>query len=120
MRTLDPADEQFIADYDNKNESTDFKRAHGFNYHNGPQWLWITGYYLRAKLLWSPKEQQLETVEHVNEVLARHRDALFNSEWKSLPELTAADGSLCRDSCPAQAWSCATILESIFDLQQYQ
>lgn len=119
VKTLDPSDEQYVGDYDNKNESSDFKRAHGYNYHNGPEWLWLTGYYLRAKLLWAPEEQRAETLEHVQEVLARHREALFTSEWKSLPELTSADGALCRDSCPAQAWSTATILEAVYDVQQY-
>lgn len=120
VKTLDPSDEQYVGDYDNKNETSDFKRAHGFNYHNGPEWLWITGYYLRAKLLWSPKENQRETIEHVKIVLSRHRESLFLSEWKSLPELTSSNGKLCPDSCPAQAWSCATILEAIYDLQQIQ
>ncbi|CAF0767665.1 unnamed protein product [Adineta steineri] len=119
IRTLDPSDEQYNGDYDNKNESSDFKLAHGYNYHNGPEWVWITGYYLRAKLLWSPVEQRKETLEHVQEVLARHRETLFTSEWKSLPELTSTNGSLCRDSCPAQAWSSATILEAVYDIQQY-
>ena len=120
IKTLDPFDEQYVGEYDNKNESTDFKRAHGFSYHNGPEWLWLTGYYLRAKLRWSPDELYEETLEHVREVLARHREALFSSEWKSLPELTSADGVFCRDSCPAQAWSCATILEAMYDLEQRQ
>ncbi|UJR29920.1 hypothetical protein I4U23_017468 [Adineta vaga] len=119
IKTLDPSDEQYVADYDNKNESSDFKRAHGYNYHNGPEWVWLTGYYLRAKLLFSPKEKRHETREHVQEVLTRHRQTLFASDWKSLPELTSDNGSFCRDSCPAQAWSCATILEAVYDVQQY-
>ena len=24
-----------------------------FNYRNDPEWLWLTGYYIRAKLYWS-------------------------------------------------------------------
>lgn len=118
MKTLDPSDEQYVADYDNKNESNDFKRAHGFNYHNGPEWVWLTGYYLRAKLLWSPKDQLNKTIEHVQQVLTKHRQTIDISPWKSLPELTSSDGNFCRDSCPAQAWSTATILEAVYDLQQ--
>ncbi len=120
IKTLDPADAQYVGDYDNDNNSSDFKRAHGYNYHNGPEWLWLTGYYIRAKLLWSPHEQRSQTLEHVKEILARHREALFASEWRALPELTSADGKFCSHSCPAQTWSSATLLEALYDLQQYE
>lgn len=119
IKTLNPSDQQYIGDYDNKNESNDFKCAHGYNYHNGPEWIWITGYYLRAKLYWSPKDKLKQTIEHVEEVLTKHRDIINTSEWKSLPELTSSNGLFCEDSCPAQAWSSATILEALYDLQQF-
>jgi glycogen debranching enzyme len=46
-----------------------------------------------------------------------HRRMLLEqSVWAALPELTNESGSECRDSCPSQAWSFATILDTMFDL----
>lgn len=137
MKTLDPrltstfslsfercvssfSDYNYLGHYDNDDDSHDFKRARGFNYHNGPEWLWLTGYYIRAKIYWSKKQNDVslvkKTIKHVRQLISRHNELLRSSSWKGLPELTNENGLFCQHSCSVQAWSSATLIEAIYDL----
>ena len=42
--------------YDNNNDSNDYHVAHGFSYHNGPEWVWLYGYYVVAKINFQKEE----------------------------------------------------------------
>jgi len=119
LATLDPTDWAYRGDYDNSNQTTDRTVAHGANYHQGPEWVWPVGFFLRAllkvgKLVGEPEHQEAKAV--VSSVLARHYSHLCCSPWLGLPELTNSKGSFCRDSNPIQAWSMATLLDTLYDM----
>lgn len=117
IKTLDDSDFNYCGYYDNSNDTTDKRVANGFNYHNGPEWLWPVGFYLRAELMYS--SDRAKTTELVKRHLGKLADTLFKSEWKSLPELTNKNGEVCHHGCPSQAWSLATILELYKDLAAF-
>ncbi|XP_062848726.1 glycogen debranching enzyme-like isoform X2 [Trichomycterus rosablanca] len=119
MRTLDPDDMVYCGVYDNALDSNNYNLAKGFNYHQGPEWLWLVGYFLRAKLYFAKQTGQgvyENTLCMVKNVLSRHHVHLDRSPWKGLPELTNENGQYCPFSCETQAWSIGTILEVIYDL----
>ncbi|KAG9276162.1 glycogen debranching enzyme [Astyanax mexicanus] len=119
MKTLDPDDMVYCGVYDNALDSDNYNLAKGFNYHQGPEWLWPVGYFLRAKLYFAKQigqEVYNHTVSLVKNVLSRHHVHLEKSPWKGLPELTNENGQYCPFSCETQAWSIATILEVLHEL----
>ncbi|KAJ8409510.1 hypothetical protein AAFF_G00229110 [Aldrovandia affinis] len=119
MKTLDPDDMVYCGVYDNALDNDNYNTAKGFNYHQGPEWLWPVGYFLRAKIHFAKmmeREVYEETVFLVKNVLSRHYVHLERSSWKGLPELTNENGQYCPFSCESQAWSIATVLEVLHDL----
>uniref|UniRef100_A0A673IJQ7 Glycogen debranching enzyme n=2 Tax=Sinocyclocheilus rhinocerous TaxID=307959 RepID=A0A673IJQ7_9TELE len=119
MKTLDPDDMVYCGVYDNSLDNDNYNLARGFNYHQGPEWLWPIGYFLRAKISFAKKlgkDTYDKTVYLVKNVLSRHYVHMERSSWKGLPELTNENGQYCSFSCETQAWSLAAVLEVLHDL----
>lgn len=117
MRTLDPADWAYRPDYINSLDNGDKSVSKGWNYHQGPEWLWPVGYYLRALIKFaSPLGLSAVVLRHkIAHTLRPHAAHISTSLWCGLPELTNRNGAHCADSCPSQAWSAATLLEAVLD-----
>ena len=108
VKTLDPSDSEYRGNYFNF-DSDDYKTANGFNYHQGPEWVWLFPYYFLAL-------KQFDSVPSVYKRLLPHFRRL-ESEYFGIEELTNENGSVCNDSCKTQAWSMGCILELLKSLQ---
>ncbi|ORX48579.1 glycogen debranching enzyme [Hesseltinella vesiculosa] len=113
MRTLDPDDREYHPYYNNGDDSDDILVAKGRNYHQGPEWLWPTGHFLRAAHAFGVLD-----LAAIARILRAHRREIETSPWRGLPELTNKDGAVCHDSCPTQAWSSSTLLDLLDELIQ--
>mmetsp|Transcript_36750 Transcript_36750/g.105083 ORF Transcript_36750/g.105083 Transcript_36750/m.105083 type:complete len:1625 (+) Transcript_36750:66-4940(+) len=110
--TLDPGDPEYRGDYHNDDDSCDKSVAHGWNYHQGPEWVWPLGYFLKAWHRFGEGSEE-ERARDIMRWLLPHRAMLERSPWRSLPELTNSRGAECHHSCPAQAWSLACLLDAL-------
>lgn len=103
MATLDPSDLQYRPYYNNSEDSTDFATAKGRNYHQGPEWLWPTGFFLRALLKFDlmrrdTKEARTEAFQQITRRLEGCKKAIEKSPWAGLEELTNKNGEPCGDT----------------------
>ncbi|QRV74089.1 4-alpha-glucanotransferase [Ceratobasidium sp. AG-Ba] len=125
MKTLDDADNQYRGYYDNSNDSDDPSVAKGLNYHQGPEWGWPLGYFLRAYLKFdllvgAGKKDQGETLHKLHQALLPARRHIANDPWAGIPELTNRNGEYCRDSCNTQAWSGSCLLDFLEEVHKLQ
>ncbi|KAI1263133.1 glycoside hydrolase family 133 protein [Xylariaceae sp. FL1019] len=124
MATLDPADLNYRPYYINSEDSTDFSTSKGRNYHQGPEWLWPTGFFLRALLKFdlerrTTKEGRVEAFQQVTRRLGGCKEMIESSPWAGLTELTQKDGQECGDSSPTQAWSAGCLIDLYMDAAEY-
>ncbi|KAI1107572.1 glycoside hydrolase family 13 protein [Jackrogersella minutella] len=124
MATLDPSDLNYRPFYINSEDSTDFATSKGRNYHQGPEWLWPTGFFLRALLKFDlarrdSEQGRVEAFQQVTRRLGGCKDMIGRSPWAGLTELTQKAGALCGDSSPTQAWSASCLIDLYMDAAEY-
>ncbi|KAI0898190.1 glycoside hydrolase family 13 protein [Annulohypoxylon nitens] len=124
MATLDPSDLNYRPYYINSEDSTDFATAKGRNYHQGPEWLWPTGFFLRALLKFdlmrrNTEQGRVEAFQQVTRRLAGCKEQIRSSQWAGLTELTQKNGEFCGDSSPTQAWSAGCLIDLYMDAAEY-
>ncbi|ODV84903.1 glycoside hydrolase family 13 protein [[Candida] arabinofermentans NRRL YB-2248] len=125
LATLDPSDFNYRPYYRNSEDNDDFATSKGRNYHQGPEWCWINGYFLRAfrkfHIAAHPDctDENGTATDHLHQLLSTrmkgHKEWLANSVWSGLTELTNKNGELCDDSSPTQAWSASCLIDLYFD-----
>ncbi|KAL8294627.1 hypothetical protein RB597_007754 [Gaeumannomyces tritici] len=126
MATLDPADLNYRPFYINSEDSDDFATSKGRNYHQGPEWLWPTGFFLRALLKFllqragGNEEAATEAFQQVTRRLMGCKTMIKESPWAGLQELTQKNGAYCGDSCPTQAWSASCLIDLYMDAAEEQ
>ena len=103
IATLDPSDLNYRPYYNNSEDSTDFATSKGRNYHQGPEWLWPTGFFLRAMLKFDlmrrkTPEERTEAFQQITRRVAGCKRAIEESPWAGLTELTNKNGEFCGDS----------------------
>lgn len=107
LATLDPGDMNYRPWYNNSEDSDSFETSKGRNYHQGPEWVWPVGYFLRAMLRFGRARGEgagadtAEKADVFHQVSRRMRNcvkALRESPWRGLTELTNREGEECADS----------------------
>ena len=116
MATLDPSDYNYRPYYNNSEDSEDFATSKGRNYHQGPEWLWPTGYFLRALLKFdllrkNTPEERTESFQQITRRLQGCKKAIDDSPWAGLTELTQKNGEYCGDSVSSMI-AIASVFES--------
>ncbi|ODV61769.1 bifunctional 4-alpha-glucanotransferase/amylo-alpha-1,6-glucosidase [Ascoidea rubescens DSM 1968] len=124
MRTLDPSDLNYRPYYVNWLDNEDFATSKGRNYHQGPEWVWVFGYFLRAYAHFYAVDIKAkggtipseDLQQFLSSKLKGHKKWLRESSWAGLTELTNKDGNLCDDSSPTQAWSASCLVDLYYDI----
>ncbi|KAH0534193.1 hypothetical protein FGG08_007219 [Glutinoglossum americanum] len=116
MATLDPKDENYHPNYNNSEDSDNPATSKGRNYHQGPEWLWPTGFFLRALLRFdlmrrNTLEERIEAFQQITRRLDGCVKAIDESPWAGLAELTNKNGEFCADS----AWSAGCLIDLFHD-----
>ncbi len=98
---------------------TDSTTTMYFKLNQGPEWLWPMGFFLISKIRFNKFETKQELHEYIYYIISSHAEYLKFDSWRGLPELMNKENIQCPGSCKTQAWSVATLLEALFNLDNY-
>ncbi|KAJ3183748.1 hypothetical protein HDU87_005864 [Geranomyces variabilis] len=112
IKTLDPADWAYRGTYDNSNDGSDPTVAHGYNYHQGPEWVYPLAFFLRAYLHFFTKAVGHDSSKisdvylYIQRALLKHKEHILSgneSPYAGLPELTNESGTFSNQAKPVAA-----------------
>jgi len=112
--SLDPKDWRYRPEYDPNNDCDDYFSAGGFNFHNGTEWVWLSGYFFRASM----RMRRPFSIK-MTKMLSSIKGYLLRSKEQGLPSFTNANGHISSFCCPNQATSVSCIIDLLFDYSQY-
>lgn len=107
LRTLSIEDDKYHPDYFGNQSERDY------SYHQGTVWPFLLGFYLIAYL--KTYHYSESSKKYVYSQLKLFRDKLLEKNLRYIPEIFSAE-NLEPNGCLSQAWSVATLLETIYHL----
>ena len=117
IRTLDKNDNDYNGNYE-QNDNENFNLANGYNYHNGPEWVFLSGFYLMSKMIFNEYNSKEELLIDISKKLVPFERYIKDDIWSGLPELTNKDGYYCESGCNTFTRSVATLLEVLYELNK--
>jgi glycogen debranching enzyme len=80
LKTLDFHSSLYIPYYDNNDDSTNLLTAHGYSYHNGPEWVWVYAYFVKAIIQLKKNDPEFKH-EIIMSYFANHKNHIMRTDW---------------------------------------
>lgn len=115
--SLDFEDKDYCGDID-FGETWKYATSQGFNLHNGPEHVWLIGYYLLSKMHFWHTDNHNNFLHYANSILAPLMKHITNNPWTGLPDYTSK-GKECNDAYSTYSISISLIYEAICKMASF-